>query len=185
MKKFKFLLLLFVLCLQIKCISQDKNDYDTIYIMDYFYKGPPGIDYRGSTTVFIPNRDSVVLQTKPVQIMPVDFEQYAMLKLIIPKDSSVALKILFNAKKRKMNFERTEKIILKRTSKAPTIYYGRLLIENCRKGNTYNCPLRIRNSDNLSNAFIKNILNRNIEKGVTHIYNAVTGELIENPVFFN
>ena len=175
-----------LLTIKTNCISQNllQGNFDTVYLFDYFY-AETGSNYRGKTTVFLPNGDSVALQTKAVQIMPVDFNQYAMLRIIIPKDSSIKLNVRFTAYKRKLKFEHVEEIVLKKTRRTPSLWFGRILIENCGKRNIANCPFIIRNSDQFSRRFVRYIIERNIEKGVTHIYNAVTGELYENPVFYN
>lgn len=186
MYRSKTIILFVLLTFATKCIAQKLPQpvLDTIYLCDYFY-ADVGFNYRGSTTVFFPNGDSVLLQTKAVQIMPVDFDQYAMLRIILPKDSSITLLVRFTAKKRRMLFEHTEQITLRQTKQKPAFWFGRVLIENCGKRRINNCPFKLMNSDNFTRAFIRTILERNVEKGVTHIYNAATGELIENPVFYN
>lgn len=166
------------------CTSAKAQQLDTIYLYDYFH-AEPGLNYRGTTTVFLPNGDSVVLQTKAVQIMPVDFDQYAMLRIILPKDSSITLKVRFTAIKRKLNFEHVQEVTLRQTLRKPSFWFGRILIENCGKRNIANCPFIIRNSDDYNRTFVRYIIERNVEKGVKYIYNSVTGELIENPVYYN
>lgn len=182
----KIVSLVFLLSVKNECIAQKtvQSLFDTIYLYDYFHSEPE-LRYKGSTTVFFPNGDSVVLQTKPVQIMPVDFEQYAMLRIILPKDSSVTLTVRFTAKKRRILFEHNGQITLCQTKQKPAFWFGRILIETCGKRKMGNCPFIIRSSDDFNRQYVRRIIERNIEKGVTHIYNAATGELIENPVFHN
>lgn len=187
MKFFNCLIFLILLLnSQLKILAQlpVQNNFDTIYILDYFYKDPP-FDYRGSTTIFLPSGDSVILKTKQVQIMPVDFDQYAMLKILIPKDSSITLKIRLNVKKRKIPFERTENILLKATRKKPSIYYAQIFIENCTRKRASACPLFVYNSDNVPKAFLRDLIDRKLYKGAMLMYNASTGKLTENPDYYH
>ena len=71
-KCYVFILNLCLLLFQTTVHGQVMNRFDTLYVFDYFY-AETGSNYRGKTTVFLPNGDSVALQTKAVQIMPVNF----------------------------------------------------------------------------------------------------------------
>lgn len=87
-------------------------EHDTIYILDYIgivdkeVFAPTNrrqLDYLGKTTVYFPNGDSVVLQTKLINRMPVEIDQYAMLRIIKPKVKTLQLRVKFEQLSRKGN----------------------------------------------------------------------------------
>lgn len=207
LNNFKQIILLFTLLALvstgIKVYAQKANDKaanDTIYLLDYFgityneiqfpvYQNIHGISYRGRTTIYIPGEDSVVLQTKLINRMPEEIDQYAMLRIIKPKDIPLMLYVKFEKINRRGKTTATcyTMLELKKLKREYSFFFGKVHDRKRRlkNGSIDDCGLQIINSDSINNFFYKQIIKGNIEKGVTHIYNAVTGELIENPVFYN
>jgi hypothetical protein len=192
-----FIIFLFI------CKSDSKAQYtipnhDTVYIIDYFgidYKEsflpnyPHSISYRGSTTVYFPKGDSVVLQTKLINRMPNEIDQYVMLRIVKPKNQSLKLRVKFEQLSRKgiITSSCDTLLELKPLKRPYSFYFGRIH-ERKRVPRSVvrsDCGLQMINSDMITNYFYRQIIKGNIERGVTHIYYAETGELIENPVYYN
>lgn len=173
-------------------------EHDTIYILDYIgivdkeVFAPTNrrqLDYLGKTTVYFPNGDSVVLQTKLINRMPVEIDQYAMLRIIKPKVKTLQLRVKFEQLSRKGNvISSCDTLLELKPLKRPYSFYFGRIHERKRVPRSVvrnDCGLQMMNSDLITNYFYRQIIKGNIEKGVTHIYNAETSELIENPVYYN
>lgn len=197
----KCLILLVFFTLSCSALFSQLNEgveKDTVYIIDYFgidYKEsffpnyPHSISYRGSTTVYFPKGDSVVLQTKLINRMPNEIDQYTMLRVVKPKNQSLQLRVKFEQLSKKGAVLAVCDTLLSVVplKKEHSFYFGRI---HTRKRVPFDvvrntCGLQIMHSDNIRNYFYKQIVNGNIEKGVTHIYDYSTGTLLENPVYYN
>jgi len=121
--------------------------------------------------------------------MPAEIDQYAMLRIIKPKDKPLKLRVKFEQLSRKGIVTSSCDTLLELTplTRPYSFYFGRIHERKHvpRAVLRNNCGLQIMNSDIITNYFYKQIINSNIEKGVTHIYYAETGELVENPVYYN
>jgi hypothetical protein len=192
-----YLLISFLISMQL-LKNETKIDDESIYIFDYIgivdkevfaSTSRRQLDYLGKTTVYFPKGDSVVLQTKLINRMPAEINQYAMLRIVKPKDKQLSLRVKFEQLSRKgiVTSSCDTLLELKPLKKPYSFYFGRIHQRKHVPRNVIrnSCGLQIMNSDIISNYFYKQIIKGNIEKGVTHIYYAETGELIENPVYYN
>lgn len=156
---------------------------DTIYIFDYFSLYQHGPVYFGSTTIVLPNGEEVKLTTRPDQRWPLDFEQYSMLRIIMPAGTSITLPVRLEARYRKHIYITKQDVTLQATVRKPTLYFGIVLVDRCRFSNNRYCPAVIRNSGNMSGSLFRDVRDRGLEKGVAYTYDVKTGTLEKNEFF--
>ncbi|MBY0477797.1 MAG: hypothetical protein K2Q24_09145 [Chitinophagaceae bacterium] len=181
-----FVFIFLALSIEVKSQQKEELETDTIYLLDYFDISHSGtVVYKGATIIYFPSGDSLKLQTKTINIMPREVEQYHMVRIVVPKKTELKIRVKLSVKRGKTIFYGDTEIVLKPTNRRPSIYYGMILRGSCSKNKKNNCMITLYNSDSILRSHLRRIVRDNIEKGVTHIYDAETGELIENTVYYN